>query len=107
MDVNEEALKLHKQFQGKLETVSKIEVKDREILSKIYTPGVGAVSKEIEANKSLVNELTLKGRTIAVVSDGSAVLGLRNIGPEAAMPVMEGKAVLFKTFGGLDAFPIC
>jgi len=107
VDINQQAIELHKKFQGKLETISKIDVKTREMLSLVYTPGVGAVSKAIEANKKLANNLTLKGRTIAVVSDGSAVLGLRNIGPEAAMPVMEGKAILFKLFGGLDAFPIC
>ncbi len=107
MDINEEAIKLHQKFQGKLETVPRVPVTNRAELSLAYTPGVAAVSKAIEANKSLVNSLTLKGRTIAVVSDGSAVLGLGNIGPEAAMPVMEGKAVLFKLFGGLDAFPIC
>lgn len=105
--LDEQALKLHEKYQGKLETVSKIVVKDRETLSKVYTPGVAAVSKAIERSKKLASTLTLKGRTIAIVSDGSAVLGLRNIGPEAAMPVMEGKAILFKQFGGLDAFPIC
>ncbi len=107
MNINEEAIKLHKKFQGKLETKPKVQVKNREELSLVYTPGVAAVSKAIEADKNLEKELTLKGRTIAVVSDGSAVLGLGNVGPEAAMPVMEGKCVLFKTFGGLDAFPLC
>lgn len=107
MDINQKAIKLHKKLQGKLATTPKVPVTSKEELSLVYTPGVAAVSKEIEVNKKLVNSLTLKGRTIAVVSDGSAVLGLGNIGPEAAMPVMEGKAVLFKTFGGLDAFPIC
>ncbi|HEX8965283.1 MAG TPA: NADP-dependent malic enzyme [Patescibacteria group bacterium] len=107
MDKGQQAIVLHKKYQGKLETVSKIKIKTKEDLSLVYTPHVAAVCKEIEQNKKLANELTLKGRTIAVVSDGSAVLGLRNIGPEAAMPVMEGKAILFKQFGGLDAFPIC
>lgn len=107
MDINQRAIKLHKKFQGKLETVSKVPVTNREELSFAYTPGVAAVCNAIKENKSLVKNLTLKGRTIAIVSDGSAVLGLGNIGPEAAMPVMEGKAVLFKLFGGLDAFPIC
>lgn len=107
MNTDEKAIKLHEKFQGKLETISKIDVKNKDILSLVYTPGVGAVSKAIEKDKNLANTLTLKGRTIAIVSDGSAVLGLRNIGPEAAMPVMEGKAILFKIFGGLDAFPIC
>jgi len=107
MDINQQAIDLHRKFQGKLETTAKIPVTNREELSLVYTPGVAAVCKAIEADKNLEKELTLKGRTIAIVSDGSAVLGLGNIGPEAAMPVMEGKAVLFKTFGGLDAFPIC
>lgn len=106
-DTGQKAIDLHKKFHGKLETVSKIQVKDRDTLSLVYTPGVGAVSKAIEADKNLAKTLTLKGRTIGIVSDGSAVLGLRNIGPEAAMPVMEGKAILFKLFAGLDAFPIC
>lgn len=107
MDINQSAIDLHRKFQGKLETTPKMPVTNREELSLVYTPGVAAVCKAIEADKSLEKELTLKGRTIAVVSDGSAVLGLGNIGPEAGMPVMEGKAVLFKTFGDLDAFPIC
>lgn len=107
MDINQQAINLHKKFQGKLETTPKMPVTNREELSLVYTPGVAAVSKAIEADKKLVKDLTLKGRTIAVVTDGSAVLGLGNIGPEAAMPVMEGKCVLFKVFGGLDAFPIC
>lgn len=106
-DLNQQALELHKKFQGKLETTPKIGVSNRDELSLAYTPGVAAVCKEIEKDKSLENQLTLRGRTIAVVTDGSAVLGLGNIGPEAAMPVMEGKALLFKTFGGIDAFPIC
>jgi len=84
-----------------------VAVANKDDLALVYTPHVAAVSKAIEQDKSLARELTLKGRTIAIVSDGSAVLGLRNIGPEAAMPVMEGKAILFKLFGGLDAFPIC
>lgn len=107
MNTDQKAIALHKKYWGKLETISKIKVKDKNMLSLVYTPGVGAVSKAIEKDKNLANTLTLKGRTIAVVTDGSAVLGLRNIGPEAAMPVMEGKAILFKQFGGLDAFPIC
>lgn len=100
------ALKLHKKLQGKLETVSKYAVKNKKDLSLVYTPGVGAVSEFIGKNKDAVNELTLKGRTVAVVSDGSAILGLGNLGPEAALPVMEGKCLLFKTFAGLDAFPL-
>ena len=107
MDTNTKAIELHKKLQGKLETTPKAPVTNRDELSLVYTPGVAAVCKEIEKDKTLVNSLTLKGRTIAVVSDGSAVLGLGNIGPEAGMPVMEGKSVLFKTFGGIDAFPLC
>lgn len=107
MDLNQKAINLHRKFQGKLETVSKIAVTSRDELSLVYTPGVGAVCKAIAADKELARELTMKGRTVAVVTDGSAVLGLGNIGPEAAMPVMEGKCVLFKEFGGLDAVPLC
>lgn len=100
------ALKLHRKLQGKLETVSKYPVGDKKALSTVYTPGVGAVSEYIAKNPASVYDLTLKGRTVAVVSDGSAILGLGNLGPEAALPVMEGKCLLFKTFAGLDAFPI-
>lgn len=100
------ALKLHRKLQGKLETVSKYPVGDKKALSIVYTPGVGAVSEYIAKNPASVYDLTLKGRTVAVVSDGSAILGLGNLGPEAALPVMEGKCLLFKTFAGLDAFPI-
>lgn len=100
------ALKLHRKLQGKLETVSKYPVGDKKALSTVYTPGVGAVSEYIAKNPAAVYDLTLKGRTVAVVSDGSAILGLGNLGPEAALPVMEGKCLLFKTFAGLDAFPL-
>ncbi len=106
MDYSSKALELHKKYQGKLETVSKVPIKNKEDLSTVYTPGVAAVSQFISQNPEAVNELTLKGRTVAVVSDGSAILGLGNLGPEAALPVMEGKCLLFKTFAGLDAFPI-
>jgi malate dehydrogenase (oxaloacetate-decarboxylating) len=105
-DYSKKAIELHKKLQGKLETTSRARLENKEDLSVLYTPGVAAVSLEIFKNKKLARELTMKGRTIAVVTDGSAVLGLGNIGPEAALPVMEGKAVLFKTFAGLDAFPI-
>lgn len=105
--INSKAIQLHKKFQGKIATTPKIPITNKEELSLAYTPGVAAVSRAIAENSKLASELTLKGRTIAVVSDGSAVLGLGNIGPEAAMPVMEGKAALFKIFGGIDAFPIC
>ncbi len=100
------ALKLHKKFQGKLETIPKTPLKDKKDMSIVYTPGVGAVSSFIGKNPEAVFDMTLKGRTVAVVSDGSAILGLGNLGPEAALPVMEGKCLLFKVFAGLDAFPI-
>jgi len=106
MNYDKAALALHKKFQGKLETIAKTKLKTKEDLSKLYTPGVAAVSRAISKNKALAKELTLSGRTIAIISDGSAILGLGNLGPEAAMPVMEGKAILFKNFAGVDAFPI-
>lgn len=106
MNLGEEAIKLHKKFQGKLETGSRAPIKNRHDLSLVYTPGVAAVSEEIAKNPESVFDLTLKGRTVAVVSDGSAVLGLGNVGPAAALPVMEGKCLIFKKFADLDAFPI-
>ena len=107
MTTNEKALELHEKWQGKLETVSKTPVKTREDLSLAYTPGVAEPCKVIAQDKEAAYTYTWKSNTIAVVSDGSAVLGLGNIGPHAAMPVMEGKAVLFKEFGGVNAVPIC
>lgn len=107
MTTNEKALELHRQWQGKLETVSKTPVKSREDLSLAYTPGVAEPCKVIAQDKEAAYTYTWKSNTVAVVSDGSAVLGLGNIGPYAAMPVMEGKAVLFKEFGGVNAVPIC
>ncbi|MBD5508600.1 MAG: NADP-dependent malic enzyme [Lachnospiraceae bacterium] len=107
MTINEKALKLHEEWQGKLETVSKTPVRTREDLSLAYTPGVAEPCKVIAENKEAAYTYTWKSNTVAVVSDGSAVLGLGNIGPHAAMPVMEGKAVLFKEFGGVNAVPIC
>lgn len=107
MTTNEKALKLHEQWRGKLETVSKTPVKTREDLSLAYTPGVAEPCKVIAQDKEAAYTYTWKSNTVAVVSDGSAVLGLGNIGPHAAMPVMEGKAVLFKEFGGVNAVPIC
>lgn len=92
---------------GKIETQPKIPIKNRDDLSRVYTPGVARVCSAIQEKKSRAHTLTIKRNTVAVVSDGSAVLGLGNIGPEAAMPVMEGKAMLFKQFAGVDAFPIC
>ncbi len=107
MTTNEKALMLHKQWNGKLETVSKTPVKSREDLALAYTPGVAEPCKVIAEDKEAAYTYTMKANTVAVVSDGSAVLGLGNIGPYAAMPVMEGKAVLFKEFGGVNAVPIC
>lgn len=101
------ALELHKDHHGKLETKSKIKLDSKEILSLAYSPGVGAVSLAIAENKSLSKTHTLKNNTIAVISDGSAILGLGNLGAHAAIPVMEGKAAIFKEFAGVDAFPIC
>lgn len=107
MTTAEKAMELHEQWQGKIETVAKSKVKSREDLAVAYTPGVAEPCKVIAKDKELAYKYTMKANTIAVVSDGSAVLGLGNIGPEAAMPVMEGKAVLFKEFGGVNAVPIC
>lgn len=107
MTIGEKALMLHEQWNGKLETISKTPVKSREDLALAYTPGVAEPCKVIAANKDAAYKYTMKANTVAVVSDGSAVLGLGNIGPHAAMPVMEGKAVLFKEFGGVNAVPIC
>lgn len=107
MDNTKEAMKLHYDWNGKIETTPKMAVDTREALALAYTPGVAAPCKEIARDEALARDLTIRGNTIAVVSDGSAVLGLGNIGPKAAMPVMEGKAVLFKEFGGVNAFPIC
>ncbi len=107
MTTNEKALALHKQWQGKLETMAKSAVKTRADLALAYTPGVAEPCKVIAQDKEAAYTYTWKANTVAVVSDGSAVLGLGNIGPHAAMPVMEGKAVLFKEFGGVNAVPIC
>jgi Malic enzyme len=107
MGIQEEALKLHEEWQGKLSIDSKVPVKSKYDLSMAYTPGVAAPCRMIHKNKDDVYKYTGKGNMVAVVTDGSAVLGLGDIGPEAALPVMEGKAALFKEFGGVDAFPIC
>jgi len=107
MDYKKESLKLHVKLKGKLEIKSKITVKSKEDLSLAYTPGVAEVSREIYENKEDVYKYTIKNNSVAVISDGSAVLGLGNIGAEASLPVMEGKALLFKEFAGIDAFPIC
>lgn len=107
MSYNEKALALHKEWNGKLDVTPKCQVKSREDLAIAYTPGVAEPCKVIAKDKKEVYRYTIKANTVAVVSDGSAVLGLGNIGAEAAMPVMEGKAVLFREFGGVNAFPIC
>ena len=107
MTTNEKALLLHEKWNGKLDTVSKVQVKTREDLALAYTPGVAEPCKVIAEDPEAAYRYTIKSNTVAVVSDGSAVLGLGNIGPLAAMPVMEGKCVLFKEFGGVDAIPLC
>ena len=107
MDYNKAALELHSKFPGKIAVQSLCECKDRDALSTAYTPGVAEPCRKIKANPDDVYTYTMKGRTVAVVTNGTAVLGLGNIGPEAGLPVMEGKCVLFKEFGGVDAFPIC
>lgn len=107
MDIKEKSLQMHKKWNGKLETTSKTSVKTNEDLAIAYTPGVAEPCKLISEDKSLAYTYTIKSNTVAVVSDGSAVLGLGNIGPYAAMPVMEGKCVLFKEFGNVNAVPIC
>ena len=107
LTIKEKALNLHRQWQGKLETLSKVKVNSREDLALAYTPGVAEPCKVIAQDREAVYTYTTKANTVAVVSDGSAVLGLGNIGPYAAMPVMEGKAVLFKEFGNVNAVPIC
>jgi malate dehydrogenase (oxaloacetate-decarboxylating) len=107
MDYNKKALELHKKHGGKMELKSKVPLKTKADLSTAYTPGVAEVCRLIHKDQKQVNAYTLRGNTVAVVTDGSAVLGLGNIGPYAAMPVMEGKAILFKEFANVDAFPIC
>lgn len=107
MNINEEALKLHEENKGKIEVISKTEVKDMHDLAVVYTPGVAEPCRKIHQDVNQVYRYTSKGNMVAVVTDGTAVLGLGDIGPEAALPVMEGKAVLFKHFAGVDAFPIC
>ena len=107
MDYGAESLRIHEKYKGKLAVKSRVSIQDKEDLSIAYTPGVAEPCKKIHEDVSLAYKYTIKGRTVAVVSDGTAVLGLGDIGPEAAMPVMEGKSLLFKEFGGVDAFPIC
>ena len=107
MTIDEEAISLHAEWKGKIDTTAKMPVDSRHALSVAYTPGVAAPCREISKDPELAYKYTSKQNTVAVVSDGSAVLGLGNIGPLAGAPVMEGKCVLFKEFGGINAFPIC
>ncbi len=107
MDLKRQALRLHSKHLGKIATLVLTPIRNKNDLSLAYTPGVAEIAKVIAENKALVYDYTIKSHTVAVITDGSAVLGLGNIGPEGALPVMEGKCALFKTFAGLDAFPIC
>ena len=107
MDVYEQAELLHKRSKGKLEVNLKVDLNSKEDLSLAYTPGVARPCQLIAENKEKAYDYTWKSNSVAVISDGSAVLGLGNIGPEAAMPVMEGKSILFKKFAGIDAIPLC
>ena len=107
MNYAEESLRLHGEWRGKIEVVSRVPVKNREDLSLAYTPGVAQPCLEIQKDINKSYELTRRWNTCAVITDGTAVLGLGDIGPEAGMPVMEGKCVLFKSFGDVDAFPLC
>ncbi len=106
MNFDRSALRAHKKFRGKLSVASLLPLRNKQDLSVAYTPGVAAVCRAIAKDKSQARTMTLKGRTVAIVTDGSAILGLGNLGPEAALPVMEGKAILFKKFANVDAFPI-
>ncbi|MCG8605306.1 NADP-dependent malic enzyme, partial [bacterium] len=107
VDIYQKSIDLHTKLSGKLQVNSKYDIKSQEDLSLVYTPGVAQVCKEIAADETKAYDLTIKGNTVAIVSDGSAVLGLGNIGAQAAIPVMEGKAMLFKEYADIDAFPIC
>ena len=107
MDIKQEAVKKHGEWKGKIEVVSTVPVKSKEDMSIAYTPGVAEPCLAIQKDISLSYEYTRRWNLVAVLTDGTAVLGLGDIGPEAAMPVMEGKCVLFKTFGDVDAFPLC
>lgn len=107
MNYFKKSLELHKKAKGKLGVFSKVKLQNKADLSLAYTPGVAEVSRYIHKNKKAVFDYTLKSNSVAIISDGSAVLGLGNVGPEAGLPVMEGKAVLFKEFGNIDAYPIC
>ena len=107
MSIDKRAIEMHKKLRGKIEISSRVQVTNREELSLAYTPGVAAVCKEVQNDPEKSYELTRRWNTVAVITDGTAVLGLGDIGPLAGMPVMEGKCVLFKEFGGVDAIPLC
>lgn len=107
MDYNQLSLKMHEEHKGKIEVATKVAIETKDDLSTAYTPGVAEPCRKIHENPADVYKYTCKANTVAVVSDGTAVLGLGDIGPLAAMPVMEGKSALFKRFGNVDAFPIC
>lgn len=107
MTTSQESLKIHRKLKGKFKICPKMDIKDKRALSLLYTPGVAAACEEIHKDEKMSFELTGRANALAVITDGSAVLGLGNIGPEAAMPVMEGKTILFKKLGGIDAYPIC
>ena len=107
MDVNQESLKLHEELRGKIEVVARRHIETRDDLSLLYTPGVAEPCREIAKDYEKSFTLTRRSNLVAVITDGSAVLGLGDIGPAAGMPVMEGKCALFKEFGGVDAFPLC
>lgn len=100
-------LELHEKYQGKLEIKSVIPIDSRETLSKVYTPGVGEVCLKIKEDESNLAKYTIAGKTVAVISNGTAVLGFGDIGPKAALPVMEGKSAIFKEFAGINSYPIC
>lgn len=106
-DYNQEALMLHKEHHGKIGTETKVALDSREALARAYTPGVAEVCREVSRDSALAREYTLKRNTVGIITDGSAILGLGNLGPLAAIPVMEGKAAILKSFAGVDAFPIC
>ena len=107
MDIRKESLKKHYEWKGKIEVISRVPVNTREDLSLAYTPGVAEACLEIQKSPDKSFTLTRRGNLVAVITDGTAVLGLGDIGPEAGMPVMEGKCTLFKEFAGVDAFPLC
>lgn len=106
MNIGQESLELHKKLKGKITIIPKIKIKNAHDLSLVYTPGVASVSQHLANNKDQLAKYTIKNNAVAVISDGSAVLGLGNIGPEGALPVMEGKCLIFKNFANIDAFPI-